>query len=101
MGTSMVMPMVIIQGTPIYDMKDELGIILHDDKQFNKTDWSITSNPTLTTNERYRRNYEIKKLMIDLRYIKSHNEYTHLITEMAKIKDFIKQNLSTTEEETK
>lgn len=59
----------IYDGSPLYDMKDELGIIYIESSEKNKyTSWYSTKNPTLTPKERLRRGVETVQLAYSLGY---------------------------------
>ena len=60
--------MMILKNTPIYQMQDELGIMIHDTQYTNMLNWTSSSNPELTVKERCRRYISLIKLMIKLRY---------------------------------
>jgi len=61
-------PMMILKNTPIYNMKDDLGIIIHNAQYENVSNWTISTNPELNMKERWRRYIELIKVTTALRY---------------------------------
>lgn len=60
-------PTFILPNTPLYTMREELGIEnLHTDNAY--PDWKSTTNPNLTLHERYRRWAELTHLAVELGY---------------------------------
>jgi len=67
-GSNFGSPMIILKNTPIDNMKEELGIEIHNDEYYNVSNWSVSSNPDLTLKERWRRYIYLIKLLGELRY---------------------------------
>jgi radical SAM superfamily enzyme YgiQ (UPF0313 family) len=59
--------LVVLPGSPLKDMTEELGIIFHDSDETAKN-WNCLSNPELTNKERLRRAAELMYTAIGLGY---------------------------------
>lgn len=82
--------LMVLQGTPLYDMIDDLGIILH---PVEKTQWTILTNPSLTPIERLRRAVELVDVAYSLGYKVLHynqkvDQAERIYAELKKNKDY-------------
>lgn len=58
----------ILVDTPLYDQKDELGLVIDAANAHNVLNWYNPSNPGLTVKERARRDLEFRRKALSLRY---------------------------------
>jgi hypothetical protein len=86
-GVTLAHPYVLLKNTPLDLMKHELGI---HNENYATHFFDISSNPTLTLKERFRRYLELKILLLDLRYPGSWADLTSLKEEIDNLKLNIK-----------
>lgn len=65
------LPMMLLRGTPMWDMAAELGIETGHDGNENMYSWISTTNPDLSIRERYKRYLEFQRLIMELRYTRA------------------------------
>lgn len=86
-GVTLAHPYVLLKNTPMDLMKHELGI---HNENYATHFFDISSNPTLTLKERFRRYLELKILLLDLKYPGSWADLTSLEEEINNLKLNIK-----------
>ena len=70
-GTNLNSPMIIFKNTPIDNMRETLGIEIHNAEYANMSNWTVGANPDLTVKERWRRYIELVQLTTNLRYTRA------------------------------
>lgn len=85
-GTSMAGPAIIYPNTPLWNQRHELGIEINNVQYSNHSNWTVSSNPTLTVKERHRRYIAMSKLLTELRYPMSTNTLSYIESNMAEFR---------------
>ena len=84
-GTNLNSPVVITRNTPLDNMRNELGIEIHDMQYENMSNWVSKTNPDLTLKERWRRYIELIKLTSELRYKRATLDLTSIDRNIADV----------------
>lgn len=66
-GTNLNSPLIIIKDTPLYEMRNELGLHLNEESSLN-FNWTSEINPELTNKIKWRRFVELIELTTKLKY---------------------------------
>lgn len=58
----------LLTNTPVYDYKDDIGIVIEHDTTLKKINWSNVNNPDLTVKEQALRDLKFRLKALELRY---------------------------------
>ena len=87
-GTNLNSPLIVIKDTPLYDMREELGLHINQDISLN-FNWTADTNPELTNKVKWRRFIELIELTTKLKYKRAEMDLIYIeqsLLEILKLK---------------